>query len=150
MLAMGLALPAMAVEPPDAWGDTAERQQLYRALSVRHPEPDCAAVEALVPDAVDSLTALANEVQMPPWAPMRAARCLVERHAEAAEPTLKAWVADPDLLGFAKLVTKKIDHMPEPVAVRVAEAALASPNAEQVTRELSASTHPKVLALVPK
>jgi hypothetical protein len=133
--------PAQAETGPDA---------LLRLLSVHDPEPSCAALDALVPDdPVGALVNVVRTVDMPPTAPMRAARCLVVAHAEAAEPELVAWMGDPTAEGLARLVTTEWAALPTPVAVRVATAGLAGPHAAVVRPTLSAAAAPELRALAP-
>lgn len=137
--------PVPAPAPAETGADA-----LLRALSSRDPEPSCAALDALVPD--DPVAALVNvvrTVEMPPTAPMRAARCLVVAHAEAAEPELASWMADPTAEGLVRLVTTEWAALPTPVAVRLATAGLAGPHAAVVRPTLSTAAAPELRALAP-
>lgn len=140
----GTADDALALSFPG----TAEEGQLYRALSVRDPEPDCATVEGLVPDPVASLTLIAEQAEMPPWAPLRAASCLLRRHAEAAEDTVRGWVVDPGREGLALLALQHVDQMPEAVAVELVRDALEGPFAEAARDAATGSERPAIQALI--
>ena len=102
-----------------AWEPNAEESAMYRALSARDPHPTCTSVEALAANPVETLTSMVQNVEMPPWVPMRAATCLVERHSEAIEPELIHWVSDTEKKGLALLVFRRLDFLPEEVEGRV-------------------------------
>ena len=123
----------------DDWPGTKEELALYRALSVKDPEPRCADVEGLVPDPIASLTMIAEDIPMPPWAGTRAATCLVVGHAEEAEDTLRDWVVDEGKAGLARLVLGGVDDIPEEVAVEVVRDALAGPFAAEATEAAQGS-----------
>lgn len=129
--------------PSPAFGPAA------RALSARDGVFDCAAVEALSADPVGLLRELVDHAVRPPWVAMRAADCLVTRHAEAAAADLDAWVVDPERLGLGLLVVSRLDTLPEARALALAERAIASgPDAAAVRRRIEASAHASVRALV--
>ncbi|MEZ4322627.1 MAG: hypothetical protein R3F61_34490 [Myxococcota bacterium] len=96
-----------------AWDPSPEEQQLVRVLSSRDGALPCAELEALVPEPVRSLENIVEHVEMPPWAPMTAAACLVEHHAEDRPELLASWVTDPDKKGLARLVFNRL-HLLEP------------------------------------
>lgn len=122
---------------------------LLRALSVRDEEPSCPSLDALVPDPVAALTEIADTVSMPPAAPMRAARCLILTHAEAAEPAITRWMGAADTEGFVRLVVADWSNLPVPVAVRLAQAGLAGPHRALVADALQAATVPELRAIAP-
>jgi hypothetical protein len=124
----------------------ADLDAMFKALSAYDGEPACADVEALTPQPVPALLELVRTVQMPPTVPMRAAGCLVDRHAVEVADALEAWVGSADTLGLARLVADKIDAVPPEVAVRVAAAAAAGPNAADLGPRLARSARPEVRA----
>jgi hypothetical protein len=131
------------------WTPTAGQEELARALSVRDAPPPCAELEAQAQDPLADLLAVVEHVQMPPWVSVRAATCVASRHAEAAEASLLRWVTDPDLRGLGLVTLNLLDDIPEPVAARVAAAALAGPSAEDARVRVARATTPAVRALVP-
>ena len=141
--------PPPVSEPgrPPAVNPNSGPEALLRALSVRDGEPDCRSLDALVSDPVASLTEVVATVSMPPQAPMRAARCLVLLHAEAAEPTIAGWMASPDTEGLVRLVLADLSDVPVPVAERLGRAGLAGPHAALVRPALQAATAPALCAL---
>lgn len=149
-LAAGSSAPVEAtpVEGPGI-APTDAGYAVYRALSVRDPEPACAEVEALSPTPVETLLEVVERAQQPPWAGMRAANCLVQGHAEAVQGELAAWVADPEARGLALLVLDQLDSLPEPLALDLATRALAGPHAADAAERVARSTRPAVQALVP-
>ncbi|MEZ4236849.1 MAG: hypothetical protein R3F59_11985 [Myxococcota bacterium] len=143
--ALGTSGSAVAAEPAV---DPAVMEQVVRLLSSRD-EVSCAAVEALAPQPVAALRAVVAEVQMPPYAPMRAAGCLVTGHAVEVQADLERWVVDPELKGLGRLVLGAIDRLPKEVAVPVVQRALAEGSDPELARRRAASAAlPEVRALV--
>lgn len=122
---------------------------VYRALSVRDPEPSCAEVEALSPTPVETLREVIARAQQPPWAAMRAANCLIQGHGPEVQADLVAWVGASETRGLALLVLDQLDLLPEDVALAVATAALAGPLAPDAGARISKSSHPSLQALAP-
>lgn len=122
---------------------------LVRALSVRDAAPPCEEVEALNPDPVAALRYVAEQVPLPPQAGMRAGICLVERHAEATGDDLVRWVEDEHFAGLGRMVIQKLGVLPQPVAHRVARAALAGPLRDDAIDLLRASPDESLRALAP-
>jgi hypothetical protein len=143
-------LEAAAAEPSAeaAWTPSAEEQAVYEALSIRDPAPDCAAVEALAAEPRAALLAVVEHASMPPWAPMRAAHCLTTRHTEASKGELLAWMSQEETRGLALLVMAELDGLAEPIAVELAQAALAGPLAEDARSRLAESEREALRALV--
>ena len=138
------ASPETVASPePDAAAEA-----VYRALSVRDPAPSCESVEALTETPVDTLLFVVDNAQQPPWAGMRAAECLTTRHAEAAEASITAWVSSSETKGLAILALNQLDIMPLPVALNVARAALAGPEADTARSRIARSSVTEIKALV--
>lgn len=146
---MFFALASLALaEPPADWTPSAAEQKLLLALSSRDGAPACDVLDEMVADPVGSYEAIVEHVSLPPWAPMQAARCLVENHAEAAGPTLLSWVEAPEKRGLAKLVLMGVDHLPVPLAVDLSTRSLRGPHATIARQRLVLSEHAEVRALV--
>ncbi len=140
-LAALLALPAVAAEPAAPTASPA-----FRALAARDGV-DCAALP--VADAAE-LAALTDPALSPPWVPMRAAHCLVQRYGAAAEPLLTPWFSDPGRAGLVLVVVDALDAVPADVAARIATAALDAADADgrsRIVRRIRDSVHPGVSAL---
>ena len=142
------AATAGATAVPAGWPTDPEVAAVYRALSVRDPVPSCASVEALASEPTKTLLEIVQVAQMPPWAGIRAANCLVEGHAVELQSTLQAWVADPGTKGLAIVVMGSLDRMPVSVSVPVAQAALAGPMADLLRPKVEVAVAPEVRALV--
>lgn len=142
------AAPATTAPADEAWTPSAEEQAVYRALSLKDGGPSCEEVEALTADPVATLASVAEHAEMPPWVGMRAAHCLTTRHAEAAQDSFVAWVANPKLRGMALLLADDLAAMPEAVALRVATAGLAGPHSADLRKRLDRSEVPALKALV--
>lgn len=131
-----------SIDPSD------EGYAVYRALSVRDPEPACAEVESLTPTPVQTLLEVIDRAQQPPWAGMRAANCLIQGHGEEIADSLGDWVSADDTKGLALLVLDQLDSLPEALALEVAGQALAGPHADDATSRIAKSTRPALQALV--
>lgn len=138
-----------AVEEPGRSPSLEELQIVSRMLSARDGEPDCSEVSAAVPDAdaVATYLYVVQTVSMPPTVPMRAAACLLDQHAEAAAPQIKAWMDAPETAGLARLVLSRLDRLPEALAVACVERALKTELAEDARAAAGDSSHPGVQAL---
>jgi hypothetical protein len=136
---------APAAPPPAPEG----LEALVRALSARDAGPSCADAEALVPDPVAALSHVVAHVPMPPQAPMRAATCLVDRHPEAVADDLVRWVRDDTLKGLGRLALQSLDTLPEPIAVKVARAAVTGPLSEEALVAVRAAKSDAVRAAAP-
>lgn len=123
-------------------------EAVTRALSLRDPVP-CEKIEALTPSPVETLLEVVDTVRMPPWAPMQAAQCLLQRHpVEVPRERLDAWVTDPGLKGLGRLVLGELDAMPIEIAVPVARTALERGSDPELARQrLRAATRPELKAL---
>lgn len=132
----------------DAAAQDKPEDLVYRALSVRHPTPDCAAVEALTPTPVPTLLQMVDEAQQPPWVPMRAAECLVVRHPEEIRDRLDRWVVEPELRGLGLLVINRLDDLPLDLAKELAARAIAEgPEPEKTKARLLRLETPELRAL---
>src|SRR5262245_44072640 len=101
------APPVAAAPRPDAPADPAAKDAMLRALSSRDAV-SCADVEAMTASPVPVLVELV-EVEMPPTVGMRAAGCLVDRHAAEVADRLETWLTTDGNKGLALLVAQKID-----------------------------------------
>lgn len=127
---------------------TPAEEELLRALSARDQAPDCATLSAMVPDPVASFTTIVEKVQMPPAAPMRAARCLLTEHTDAAADTIEGWLRSEGTEGLARLVLGELDHLAPEQAARFGRAALEGPYSALARPELESSELAEVRALV--
>jgi hypothetical protein len=133
--------PAPEPEPVD------ELTAVVRALSARDAAPACDEVEALVSDPVATLSEVVQTVEMPPYAPMRAATCLVDGHAEEVADLLVGWVTAEAQRGLGLLVVQRLDDLPLGVAVRIAERGRGGPVDPELTEALRASERPELQEL---
>lgn len=123
--------------------------QVVRALSSRDPV-SCAEIEALTPTPVETLSHVVDNVPNPPWAPMRAADCLIRNHAVESRPNLERWVVAPELKGLGRLVLGSIDTLPVEVAVPVMAKALAGSDPALATTRCLSAAAPEVRTLAVK
>ncbi len=133
----------------ESWVPSPAFVDAARALSARDGAFDCAAVEALATDSVALLRELVDHAQNPPWVAMRAADCLVTGHAVEAAADLDAWVVDPERRGLGILVLGRLDVLPEPMAISLAQRAMtAGPNPTSAKRRIERATSAAVRAVV--
>jgi hypothetical protein len=121
--------------------------RLTQRLSVRDPEPDCDEVTSDLFDATAALRTVVATVQMPPWAPMRAAACLLS-HPEVGRTDALDWLAHPNKRGLALLVMARLDGFPEALAVELGTAALRGPWSADAKRQLRSANNPRLRELV--
>ena len=123
---------------------------MWQALSARHAAP-CERVTATSTAPAHDLLAIVTHVTMPPWAPMRAADCLILRHADAppVAGAMREWVADPERMGLGRLVVTRLDELDETLAVELGTRAWqAGHDRAYVERRLSQSTRSSLRAVV--
>lgn len=130
-----------------AWTPTDAESSMILAFSSRDGAPPCAEVEALVPDPVASLENVIAHVQMPPWAPMHAAACLIEGHGAERPELLASWVDDPALKGLARMVFHRLHRLEPDQARSLADRALAGPLAADANAILARSPDARLRAL---
>lgn len=102
----------------------------------------------------DELLALTDPSILPAAVPMRAASCLAERFGteSVVQDAIVAWSIDSERQGLAMAALMRVDLLGEPGAVRVVQAALASPLPRVATKAgemVPGSIHPAVRALLP-
>ncbi len=144
--ALALATPVAADDA--AWSPSVDDEAVYQALSIRDPVPSCEQVEALVPQPVAALRNVVAHAQLPPWAPMRAAHCLISRHGSEVESDLLAWVGQEETLGLGLLVLDEVELLDEELGLRVAKAALTGPLAAKAQERLAGCGSAALRALV--
>ena len=149
LLGCTIARPA-AADPtePDEVTPSAAAEAVYHALSVRAPIPTCEEVEALTTAPVETLLYVVENAVQPPWTSMRAATCLITRHAEEVQPQLGAWVASTESKGLGLLTLGLLDELPPEIAVAVARTALEGEEAAAARSRIEGSVHPGVVALI--
>ncbi len=142
---LALAAPDAPETPLPATFDLA----IWQALAAREPAP-CERITASSPNPATDLLAVVEQTTMPPWAPMRAADCLVRRHA--AEPevaiALRAWVVDPERLGLGRLVVTRLDELDPAQSLDLARRAWnADHDRPWIARRLARSARAELRAL---
>ncbi len=125
----------------------ADDDALLRALSVRDPAPSCAELSALTDEPAADLRDVAETVTLPPWAPMRAAQCLVAAHSEASESAFQQWVVDPTREGLGLLVLRRTAQLPDDLARAVITSALDGELAVQARQAALSDPRPTVQSL---
>ena len=75
----------------------------------------------------------------PAWVAMRAAECLVTRHATAVEPEMTSWMGDSQKKGLGFLALDHLDAMEPALATRIATAAMAGPYRDEASLRIARS-----------
>lgn len=122
---------------------------LIQALSARHGIESCEALEVYSASLEADLRRVVEEVSLPPWAPMNAAICLIEEHPMSAQSLLRSWVQSPDQRGLARLVFRRIQTLPEEVAIDVMQHALDGPHRDEALVATQTDTRTRVRSLRP-
>jgi hypothetical protein len=112
---------------------------MVHALSIKDPPPACEQVEALAPDPVPLLLRVVDEVERPPWVAMRAADCLITRHAPTIEAEMTSWMGDRNRKGLGLLALGHLDEMEPALATRIATAAMAGPYRDEASVRIARS-----------
>jgi len=94
------------------------------------------------------LSRIVEEVSKPPWAPMRAAACLIERYSVQAKPDFERWIVDPSKKGLAFLIAGQIEKMPDEVALSVVKLGLAGPHALDIRVRLEKINDPRLQTIL--
>lgn len=136
-----------------ALGATDLSDVVSQRLAARDPVA-CAALDDLGPAGAvrDALVDVADTVERPPWVPMRAAACVMERvEGDAvALDAARRWAGDATRPGLALVVLRGLDPLPEPTALDLADRAVEALREPRVARyaaaALAASRHPSVSA----
>ena len=143
MLLFSLLLSqALAATPDAVFQPTPAVNTVYVALSHRDKSPSCDELDAMVDDPVAAYEQIIDHAQQPPWAPMRAASCLIENHGLAAQARIESWVITPELRGLALLTFNNIDKLPVEVAISLSQRAVTEgPFLRDAKRRLAKSQH---------
>ena len=146
---MSPALMFLALTAAQAteWTPSETDIAVHKALSARHDDTACTEIAAMSEDSLTTFTNIVAHATQPPWAAMRAARCITELHAEAAQDEITRWVTDPGLAGLRLQTLNRIDKLPEAVAAHVANAALAAGH-EDVDPDQLIATDPRLAGVL--
>lgn len=130
------------------WNPTAEQQAVYKALLVRHDAPSCDALDGMSADPVDTYRYLVDHASQPAWVAMRAARCLMVNHPDAAKADMQRWVTDPQAKGLAILTMTNLDALPLPIATELATLALTDgPDPDAMRKRIQRAENPQIQAI---
>ena len=153
MLFFVLFLSVLAQASP---ADDALSHRVTKAFSLRDGAPSCADIQKLGSDEAvrNAVHTVANTVTMPPWVPMRAARCVAlnAQSDPASWATIQQWMSNPETAGFALVVMQNVDHFGAEKAERLGELAVQRASADErfarlVRPSMLASKHGAVVKL---
>jgi hypothetical protein len=135
-------------------GESELSDRIAKAFSHRDGSPSCEVMARWgAPDEVaDVYRALSSTVTLPPWLPIRAARCV----AESAETDAKSWALVQQWMraeqtaGLALVVVQSLDAFGSEKAVKLADLAVKRAASEPrfgrlIDRTLQLSRHPAVV-----
>ena len=145
-LLMLLASLVHASEP--AAQPSPSQTALYDALKARENPPTCDALAKLSPQVADDLIWIMDHAYQPAWVGIRAAHCVLAKHADEKAPEIDTWVTDPERRGLAILTIGFLDKMSDAHIERIAAKALSGPHAADARKHLSESGDPKLMKLV--
>ena len=120
---------------------------LVRMLS-RRDGVECEDLERGLADPVSSLLEVTRTIEQPPWVPMRAATCVIERHGPESVDVLLNWLSDSTTPGFALLVLQRLDLFEQVIAVKLAKKALEGPHGEAAPEHIRKASNPEVRRVV--
>ena len=141
-----LASMAQAAEP--AAKPSPSQTALYDALKARENPPTCETLAKLSPQVADDLIWLMDHAYQPAWVGIRAAYCVLTKHADEKAPEIDTWVTDPERRGLAILTIGFLNKMSDEQMERIAAKALSGPHAADAHKHLSESGDPKLMKLV--
>jgi hypothetical protein len=133
---------------------TTLEDRIVKAFSARDGAPPCATVQDWGPtEAVaTAMREITETVTMPPWAPMRAAECVVLNASTDAKAwsLVQNWMTGEETAGYAMVVVQNLPALTEKRALVVADLAVKrSLNEPRFGRlastHLRASTYPSVV-----
>ena len=122
---------------------------LVQALSVRHGVESCDALNIHSASLEADLNRIVQEITLPPWTPMNAAICLIEEHHTTSAATLRGWVQHPDQRGLARLVFRRVETLPEDMAIDLLQHALNGPHREEALAVTQTDARAAIRALRP-
>lgn len=143
------AAPVAQATPasPSALALSPDAQSIYRNALVRDGAPSCAELSRAVSDPLPALIEVAERVQHPPSAAMRAAQCVVREHSSRAVETIGRWVSRRATMGLGLMALNHLDAMDERTATRVVELALRGEIAAEARSRIERSErHPALRA----
>lgn len=132
------------------------QERVVHAFSARDGAPDCEQVSTW--DAVEVVQAtmrdITESVTMPPWVPMKAAKCILlgAEDDKRSWHMVESWMLDKDTAGFALIATQHLASLSEPHALTVATLAVKRSTFDprfgrMASSHIAASPHPAVAAL---
>ncbi len=114
--------------PPEPAAPIEVDAAVVKALSA-HDGVDCEAVDGMVAEPQPQLLAIVQQVERPSNVPMRAAGCLIERHAASSADAFVEWVSTDNTRGLALLLFNRLADLPEDIRTEVEAAGRKGPYA---------------------
>jgi hypothetical protein len=121
---------------------------LRRKLSTKHQKSTCAELSSLYDDLYPLLGQVISEVQMPPWAGMRAAQCMIDLYPERGKAEFTKWISGPNTKGLASLLANQFDSLPTPMAIELVKVGFDGPYEDYIRLRLARSKNPELLGLL--
>ncbi len=129
---------------------TTPSAELINALSHRDGAPACASLGE--EDDLEFQLQLVNVVQtieMPPWAPMNAAGCLMEMFPTQSRSLFRTWLEQEDTKGLAIKLALQMDQLPLDLQLELVPLALSGPHSDSLLPRLERNATKEALDLLP-
>ena len=118
---------ALAADEP-IWPENSPEARVYKALLPRDLVLDCKALTDTLHEPAATLNKIVEHTTMPPWVPMRAASCMLDALLPESLPYVESWLQNPEHTGLAKMVKRRLDHLPPTAAIPLKKAAITGPH----------------------
>ncbi len=146
-LALVGATPALAAPAGADPAPSARQQALYDAFSARDAGPACSSLGPVDADLHADLMFLVEQAVQPPWVAVRAADCLLQLDPLGTQAAARRWVVAQDSRGLALLALAKLDSLPRPMAIDLAQTARRGALAADATPRIAKAQTAEIRAI---
>lgn len=137
-----IPVPAAAAPAPSA-----RQQALYDAFSARDAGPACDSLGPVDSALSADLMFLVEQAVQPPWVAVRAADCLLQLDPLGTQSAARRWVVAQDSRGLALLTLGKLDSLPRPMAIDLAQTARRGALAADATPRIAKAQTAEIRAI---
>ncbi len=125
-----------------------ETEPLLRLLSVRDQGPPCSTLIEFSDQLQTDLMRIVQDSPKPPWAPMRAANCLIELYPLESKAEFVRWMQSEDTMGLALLLSNQMSILPAELAPDLVSVGLNGPHNKKVRPRILKLNEPRLNILV--
>lgn len=148
MLTALLLAGGLAAQAADTPAPTDTQRALYDVLKLRHAPADlCDQLAAQTDDLARDVSFLLDHATQPAWVGTRAAGCLLDAAPTQGVALARTWMVREDRRGLAILTLNKLDALPEPAAVELAQLARRGVLGDDAVPRLRRLATPAVVAV---